>query len=139
MLLYAELEPNSAKGRRAVHTIASVSSRGVLPAQAISEFLNVVRQRAPDALDEAMAQVADYRNVFAIIPTDADALLSTAAFARRYRLEFWDAVIWQACAKGGASILLNENLQDGFTAEGVTVVNPFVDTSWETVARRLGA
>ena len=31
VLLYAELEPNSAKGRRAVHTIASVSSRAFCP------------------------------------------------------------------------------------------------------------
>jgi prevent-host-death family protein len=53
----------------------------------------LVRRRAPDTLDEAVDQVASYRNVFTIVPTDADLLLSAAAFARRYRLQFWDAVI----------------------------------------------
>jgi predicted nucleic acid-binding protein len=139
VLLYAELEPDSAKGQRALHAIASVSRNGVLPAQAIGEFLKVVRRRVPDALDEAMAQITDYRGVLRIVPTDVDILLSAAVFARRYRLQFWDAVIWQACAKAGATILLSEDLQDGFAAEGVAVVNPFVDASWEVVARRIDA
>lgn len=137
VLLYAELEPRSAKGQRAVRAITSVASRGVLPAQAIGEFLNVVRRRAPDAIDQAVDQAASYRGVFTVVPTDADVLLSAAAFARRYRLQFWDAVIWQACAKAGASFLLSEDLHDGFAAEGIAVVNPFVDTPWDAVARRL--
>ena len=40
-------------------------------------------------------------------------------------LSIWDAVILSAAAAAGCRLLLSEDLQDGFTWNGVTVVNPF--------------
>ncbi|HWB99103.1 MAG TPA: hypothetical protein VG672_20485, partial [Bryobacteraceae bacterium] len=37
----------------------------------------------------------------------------------------WDAVILSAASQAGCRLLLSEDLQDGFTWGGVTVVNPF--------------
>ncbi len=42
-----------------------------------------------------------------------------------HRLQIWDAVILSAAASAGCRVLLSEDLQDGFTWNGVTVVNPF--------------
>jgi predicted nucleic acid-binding protein len=136
VLLYAELEPDSNKGDRAAQLIAAGASRGVLAAQALGEFLNVVRRRAPVAFEEAQRQAEAYRAVFTVVPTGAGIILEAAAFARRYRLQFWDAVIWRASVAGGAAILLSEDLQDGFAAEGMQVVNPFAD-EWNVLTGRL--
>lgn len=135
--LYAELEPDSEKGRRAARLIAAVADRGVLPAQAIGEFLNVVRRRRPAALAEARRQVEAYRAVFAVVPSDAETMLAAARFAERYDLQFWDSVIWQASVRGGASVLLSEDLQDGFEVDGMRVVDPFAAEDWKALARQL--
>lgn len=132
VLLYAELEPDSVKGQRATEIIGAVASRGVLPAQAIGEFLAVVRRRRPDALAEALRQAEAYREVFIVVPTEADILLAAADFAQRYQLQYWDAVIWQAAMRGGAAILLSEDMQDGFAVGGLRIVDPFGD-DWRAI------
>jgi predicted nucleic acid-binding protein len=38
---------------------------------------------------------------------------------------FWDSLIIQAAIKGGASLLLSEDLSGGQTIRGVTIKNPF--------------
>ena len=62
---------------------------------------------------------------FALVPTDAVLLAAAARFAERYKLQFWDLVIWQASAHGGAAVLFSEDLQDGFEVDGVRAINPF--------------
>ena len=45
--------------------------------------------------------------------------------AAGHRLSWWDAVIVAAAAEGRCRLLLSEDLQEGFTWNGVTVTNPF--------------
>ena len=45
--------------------------------------------------------------------------------AADHRLQIWDALILSVAAENGSRLLLSEDLQDGFTWHGVTVVNPF--------------
>jgi predicted nucleic acid-binding protein len=40
-------------------------------------------------------------------------------------LGVWDAVVLAATSKAGCRVLLSEDLQEGFTWGGVTVVDPF--------------
>jgi predicted nucleic acid-binding protein len=125
ILLYAELEPDSDKGQRAAQLIGDIAGRGVLAAQVLGEFLNVVRRRRPASFGEARRQADVYREVFALVPTDAALLAAAARFAERYKLQFWDSVIWQASAHGGAAVLFSEDLQDGFEVDGMRAINPF--------------
>jgi predicted nucleic acid-binding protein len=48
-----------------------------------------------------------------------------ADLATDHRLGIWDAVILTAASHAGCRLLLSEDLQEGFTWGGVTVVNPF--------------
>lgn len=124
ILLYAELEPDSDKGQRAAELIGTIAGRGVLAAQVLGEFLNVVRRRRPASFGEARRQADVYREVFALVPTEAALLAAAPRFAERHKLPFWDSVIWQASAHGGAAVLFSEDLQDGFGADGVRATNP---------------
>jgi len=50
----------------------------------------------------------------------------------------WDAVIVSAAAEGGCRLLISEDLQDGFTWNGVTVTNPFGAKRNELLAALMG-
>ena len=45
--------------------------------------------------------------------------------ATDHHFGIWDATILSAASQTGCRLLLSEDLQDGFTWGGVTVVNPF--------------
>lgn len=137
VLVYAELERTSAKGQLAQRLIEQLGGQAVVAAQVLGELLTVVRRRLPPAFPEAIKQVEDYADAFDVVETDASLLVLAAAFAERYRLQFWDALIWQASVRGKATVLLTEDMQHGFSADGMRAVNPFIAPDWATLARDL--
>lgn len=138
VLIYAELEKASIKGQLAIRLIGELAGHGIVAAQVLGEFLNVVRRRRPLAFGLASRQVDAYRHVLNIVPTELDIVVAAAGFSERYRLQVWDAIIWQASRKGGAAILLTEDMQDGFAADGMRALNPFSRPDWPTLAADLG-
>ena len=125
ILIYARLEPDSTKGELAAHLVARCAPRGVLAAQALAEFLAVVRRRRPEQLAAAIHEAGLYRRVFKVAPTMPDVILAAGALALRHNLQIWDAIIWKAAAGLGASLFLSEDLQDGLELDGMRVLNPF--------------
>lgn len=57
---------------------------------------------------------------------DASLLEDACGLQDRHALSFWDALVVAAAVRLGCSHLLSEDLQDGQSLDGVTVVNPFV-------------
>ena len=49
----------------------------------------------------------------------------------------WDAIVLAAASAGGASVLLSEDMQDGFKWRGVAIANPFVEKPSPIVQRIL--
>jgi predicted nucleic acid-binding protein len=137
VLIYALVEPDSTKGRQAIELIATTAGRGVLATQALGEFLWVVRRRRPDLAMDALETLGQLREAFTIVDTTVALLAVAAALQSRYRLQLWDALIWQAAASAGANLLLSEDLQDGFRAEGMLVLNPFLAANAEQLDRLL--
>ena len=58
----------------------------------------------------------------------AIAPVAAADLAAVHRLRIWDSLMVAVAAEGGCRLLLSEDLQDGFSWRGVTVVNPFAAT-----------
>lgn len=125
VLIYAEIEPETAKGARARELILRAAEDGVIPAQALGEFLRFVQRRAPAALAGAVRQVALYRAAFVTPPTTDQIVADAAALAEAHRLQIWDCVIAAAASASGAKALLTEDLQDGRSLDGLLIVNPF--------------
>jgi predicted nucleic acid-binding protein len=46
------------------------------------------------------------------------------AWSVTHKLQLWDAVILSSYVDAGCSIVLSEDLQDGFKLEGATIINP---------------
>lgn len=138
LLVYAELEPESDKGRLAADVIISAASDGVIPAQVLGEFLRVVQRKAPAALPEAIRQAGLYRATFLTPSTTDETIAEAVELALARRLQLWDAVICIAASRAGALVLLSEDLQDGGTIAGLRVINPFEPTNQRLITDLAG-
>lgn len=126
ILVYAELEPKDVKGVRSQSLIAAAASRGVLATQALLEFVAVVRRRRIESLPSAIDKVRAWSVVFEVAPTTSVIAACALDLVRAHQFQVWDAVIWAAARAAGATIFFSEDLQDGFTLDGMRVVNPFL-------------
>lgn len=128
ILVYAALEPVSVKGIRAAETITRASDGGIIAAQALLEFVAVIRRREPSLTEKAIGQVKAWGELFEIAPT-ITATTSRALFlVQRHHFQVWDAVIWSASLEAGADVFLSEDLQDGVVIDGLRARNPFAMT-----------
>ena len=131
ILIYAALEPASDKGALAADLIARVAPGGILAAQALLDFVAVIRRRAPDLTPAAIAQVDAWASVFETAPTTLPVMRAALALVAAHQFQVWDAVIWAASKQAGATVLFSEDMQDGLTLNGMTVVNPFSRSATE--------
>jgi len=98
---------------------------GVVSPQVLQEFyVSVTRKIAAPISKEAARQVVSVYAIWCVDVTSADV---TAAFRieDEARVSFWDALIFAAAAKCGATKLLSEDLNPGQVVAGVTIENPF--------------
>jgi predicted nucleic acid-binding protein len=125
VLIYAELEPDSEKGRRSAELILQAARDGVIPAQVLGEFLRFVQRRVPGAFEDAVRQALLYQSLFLIPPTTEAIINSASEMAHAHRMQLWDCVVCTASAQAGARVLLTEDMQDGRLVDGLRLVNPF--------------
>ncbi len=133
LLIYAEIEPDSQKGKRSADLILRSARDGVIPAQVLGEFLRFVQRRFPASFDDAVRQARLYQSVFLTPPT-TDAIINTASeLARAHRLQLWDCVVCAASAGARAKVLLTEDMQHGRTLDGLRLMNPFVAANAKSI------
>jgi predicted nucleic acid-binding protein len=60
---------------------------------------------------------------------DGESILQAISLESQEKLSFWDALVVAAAARGGAGILLSEDLPAGRTIAGVRIVNPFLTST----------
>lgn len=97
----------------------------VIPVQVLGELFNVLVRKAGRTRPEARDALLSWRDAFPLVGTAPEVMLSATDLATGHRLSIWDAVVLSAAAQARCRILLSEDLQEGFTWGGVTVVNPF--------------
>jgi len=98
---------------------------GVVPVQVLGELFNVLVRKAGKSRIDARDAMLSWRDAFSVVETSSEVMLGAADLATDHQLGIWDAVILSAAAQGGCRLLLSEDLQEGFTWAGVTVINPF--------------
>ena len=100
----------------------------IVPVQAAGETLNwlVKKGKVPKPL--AAERVELWLERYRAQPTTVSVMAAARELLSHHQIQVWDSVILAAAVEAGADILLSEDMQDGFTWRGVTVVNPFLDT-----------
>ena len=126
VLAYAEETNGAIMQRRALAVVEKLAPEGtVIPAQTLGELFNVLVKKARWPIDRASAAVMGWGDAYPIIETSPDVLLAAIELTKQHQVSIWDAVILASAADARARLLLSEDLEDGFTWRGVTVVNPF--------------
>ena len=97
----------------------------VTPVQALGELYHVLVRKAGRSPQDARNAILNWRDAFRTADTSAESLASATDLAAHHRLTIWDAVILAVAAEARCQLLLSEDMQDGFTWEGVTVANPY--------------
>jgi len=103
------------------------SNRGLLSTQVLQEYFVIVTQKMarPLAWNVAKGIVKDLLQ-WDVVVNDGDSILEAIELQSRHKYSFWDSLIIQAAIKGGASLLLSEDLAEGQIVHSVAIKNPFL-------------
>lgn len=129
ILVYASDSRDPLKRDRARDVLLALaeSHKGVVTAQVLGEYFDVVTRKAAIRLDPVTAalRVAEYRRDFVVLATTADVVEEAARGVCAYRFTYYDAQIWAAARLAGVKVVLTEDFEDGREAEGVRFMDPF--------------
>lgn len=140
LLVCAEGLNGSARQERAGNIVAALPVPNVVvPVQVLGELFRVLTGKARYPAADARIMVLAWQDSFLTHDTTAAALASAMDLAADHGLSTWDAVILAVAAEAGCRLLLSEDMQDGFTWRGVTVVNPFAEPPHPLLASVLDA
>ncbi|MCL1960939.1 MAG: PIN domain-containing protein [Desulfovibrionaceae bacterium] len=140
ILIYAEGVNGAQRREQALALIARIPpDAGVIAVQALGELFHVLVRKAGRSRETARNAILSWRDAFTAAPSDPSAMLLAVDLAADHQLGIWDALILAAASQAGCRLLLSEDLQDGFTWGGVTVVNPFAATVSPMLAAALQA
>jgi len=139
ILVYAEGVNGALRADMTVELVKKLpESSTFLPVQVLGELFRVLVGRSAFPPREARAIVLRWQDAFPLIETSPPILLSALDVATDHGLSIWDAIILSAAAAAGCRLLLSEDMQEGFTWGGVTVVNPFAAKKHALLAEVLG-
>jgi predicted nucleic acid-binding protein len=126
VLAYAAGVNGSERQRAALELLGKLAeSETFLPVQALGELFRVLTRKAKISPRLARTTINHYRDTYPLIDTSSSVFLHAMDLAVDHKIGIWDAVMFAASADAGCRLLLSEDLQEGFTWAGVTVVNPF--------------
>ena len=97
----------------------------ILPVQTLGELFQVLVREAGRSRSGARSAILSWRDAFPLFETSAATMLAAADLAVTHQIGIWDAVILSAAAEADCTLLLSEDMQDGFIWQGVTIANPF--------------
>ena len=130
ILAYAEGMNGGAMKQTALELVHKLpEGAALLPVQTLCELYHLLVRKAGRTRAKARTAILSWRDAFPVIDTSDEVMLAAADLATDHQLSIWDAVILSATAEAGCRLLLSEDLQQGFTWRGVTVVNPFLSPS----------
>jgi predicted nucleic acid-binding protein len=119
---------DAAKIAKSIAMIAGLKDKSLLVAstQALGELFTVV-VRSGVSREDARSIVTHFQAGFEIVECGIRVIALALDLAVAHKLQFWDALIVSAAAGVGCDLLLSEDMQDGFSWRGVTIVNPFAE------------
>ena len=126
ILAYIEGVNGAARKASAAEMVARLPAGDTyVPVQVLGELFRVLVRKAKYKAARARAAVFNFLDIFPSIETSPSVLTAAADLSVDHGLDIWDAIILAAAASAGCRLLLSEDMQEGFTWNGVTVANPF--------------
>ena len=116
--------------RLALDTNILAYAEGVGDAERCAGAIKLVEDLPAEAvLLPAQKAIMSWADSFEVADSSWSSFQSTIDLAIDHGLQIWDALIMAVAAENHCRLLLSEDLQNGFTWRGLTVVNPFAPES----------
>jgi predicted nucleic acid-binding protein len=109
----------------------------VVPAQALGELFAVLVRKRRMSPSEARSAALEWGTTYEVVDTARTTIAKAFDIVATHHLYIWDAVVLAAAAEADCRLLLSEDLQDGFTWGGVSVINPFAPSPHPLLAAAL--
>lgn len=126
IFIYAVDETQADKYARACDIVeaAICGSEFIISAQVLNEFASVMYRKFRKTDDEVRGLISIAQNIktVPVLPEWAQIAIGIKA---RYGLQFYDSLLLAAAQANGCSEFWSEDLNEGQTYCGMTVVNPF--------------
>ena len=97
----------------------------VIPVQVLGELYRVLVGKLHQPSGQAREAVLRWSDAYAVRDSTWGALQSAFDLCSVHGLSIWDSLILSVAAEQRCRVLLSDDMQDGFTWRGTTVVNPF--------------
>ncbi len=134
VLAYAEGAGDELRCRQALQLVERLPEMAVMvPVQVLGELYRVLTgklRQEPAVAREALLRWSD---AYAVRDSTWSAMQSALDLAAAHGLAIWDSLILSVAAEQRCRLLLSEDLQDGLTWRGTTVVNPFAQPEHELI------
>lgn len=128
VVIYAEGVNDAAREQRALYVIETLGQDSiVLPSQVIGELFHALTRKLGVPPSHAREICLEWRTTSGFQLSDEACWDDALELAATNGLQFWDSLILATAARAGCTLLLSEDLQNGFVFRGVTVVDPFAD------------
>lgn len=126
VLAYAEGAGDASRHARALALLTRLPEASVvLPVQVLGELFRVMVGKLRRSPAEARDGVLRWSDAYAVRDSTWGALQSAFDLSATHGLAIWDSLILSVAAEQKCRILLSEDLQQGFTWRGTTVLDPF--------------
>jgi predicted nucleic acid-binding protein len=99
----------------------------VLPMHTLGELCHLLLRKARRTPSEARHAIVTWNATFPVVATTPEVMLAAVDLLPAFRLTIWEGVILAAARHAQCRLLLSENFRNGFSMDGLTVTNPFVE------------
>lgn len=117
-------EPEKREVARSLVREHLMEGDGMISVQVLREFYSASQKGTAPLDSEEAATTVNFLATFS--PSSEDPRMVVRAVERvKDGFSFWDALIVEAALRGGADLLLSEDMQDGRVVAGMRIENPF--------------
>lgn len=128
ILIYAFDTSDKIRHKRAMSVIEkAMEADCVLTLQALSEFYYASTRKKYLTAEVALDQINDWQTIFPIVTAKTGTLVRAIDAVKKYKMAFWDAMLWSTAHDAGVQVLLSEDFNHHQQIAGIKIVNPFKD------------
>jgi len=129
ILLYAYDAGSPAKRAVAAQIVEDLwkSGNGILSTQVLQDLFVNITKKVPRPLPVPAAReiIKDFLT-WKVVTAEGRTILRAIDLHEKSKYAFWDSLVIQSAAEGGARWLLSEDLKDGQRIGNLTIRNPFL-------------
>ncbi|WP_442582650.1 PIN domain-containing protein [Mesorhizobium sp. ASY16-5R] len=137
-LLYLHDRDGGEKAETAIHWVRALTARQIarINLQVLNEMTFVMLRKRWFANPEHVFSIVDQLTEIGSSPLSAATCASARHLHLRYRYSWWDCLLLASALELGCTHFLSEDLQDGQSIEGLTIIDPFAHSPEQILISR---